>query len=259
MKFQALGLCLATLLLASCAGKTETYLSASETPAEENVDLLPPAPPLPAVPLAERPGLETYFKSLVAKEASLRDLLAKENELVFSVNKPEEGYLKVTSPAAPTETFVFTLYRGESRDLVLQEKKDCEPDCAYAYAAYEFAGPAYRRVLLSSVFPMSEIGPKVRRIVPKLGKKAGVVPNWPRVEHLRLSQAPEKTNTPLFVLREITRKKREELSYFDVGTLRWDPSGQQFAFNALPKAKSLGALDAGKANGPETKKKRRRR
>jgi hypothetical protein len=248
---------LVSFSLAACAHQEDAPLAQDFSEVEAEEAAIPPSSPLPVLPVEQRLTLDKYYENLVAKDESLRPLQSKEGGPAVAPVASEQSFLRVNSPKDPGVSYVFTLFRGDEHDLVLREKKDCSPDCAYTYAAYEFAGPEYRRLLLSSIFPMSEIGPKVRKIVPKLGRKAGVVPNWPRVEHLRLRQEPEEKTVPLYVLREITKKKREELTYFDVGTLRWDPKGQQFAFNARPQAKSLGALDGAKE--PSKKKRRGRR
>lgn len=262
MKRKTLSWIVLSFSLAACAHQEQAApveVALNQAAAEEAA--IQPSAPLPVIPIIERPGLAKYYETLVVRDESLRPLLSADGASATNPSLSEETLLRVNSPKDAGVSYIFTLFRGDEHDLVLREKKDCSPDCAYTYAAYEFAGADYRRVLLSSIFPMNEIGPQVRRIVPKLGRKAGVVPNWPRVEHLRLRQETPKDNVPLYVLREITKKKKEVLTYFDVGSLRWEPKQQQFAFHARAQAKSLGALDGGKDMGaePGRKKKKRKR
>lgn len=227
-----------SLLLAACSSAPVTEESSSEPvsgAAASTSDSSIMAP-------AERLDLKGYYEVLSEKEPSLEIL--KKPGVTFPVNRPDQGYLSVATPELPKGGIVFTLFPGDAEDLVVQEWKSCGTGCSYSYSAYRFRGPAYEKVLLSNLLPMDDITRHAKRLFPRKKRGGRLVPGWPRATHLRLMLAPGNKPIPLYVLREMTFSRREEVSYFDIGTVKWDPAAGAFTFQPRGKAKSLGKLDS---------------
>ena len=227
-----------SLLLAACSSAPVAEDASQEAAPAAAASTSDPTIMAPA----ERLDLKGYYEVLTEKEPSLAPL--RKAGVSFPVSQPEQGYLSVTSPEIPRGGIVFELFPGDNHDLVVQEWKTCGTGCSYSYSAYQFRGSSYEKVLLSNLLPMDEITRHAKRHFPRKKRGGRLVPGWPRATHLRLVLSSGNKPIPLYVLREMTFSRREEVSYFDIGTLKWDPASGSFTFQARAKAKSLGKLDS---------------
>jgi hypothetical protein len=241
-------LLLLTLALAACSAQEPFPPEPSILPEAHEGQEVENKSPTAFAPILGQPTLADYYKILVAGEPSYNFL----KDAAVTPDEPAERYLTaISKDMTAGSSFTFAMFPGDGKDLVVVQKKRCGQGCSYSYAAYSFTANDYKFLLFSSLLPKDDIEATAQRAVPqgkvknrkKRGRGGMIVQGWPRAEHMRIQIPSKKDAIPFYVLREISSRKKEDVNYYDLGSLTWNRGDFKFDFHAHGKAKSLGKLD----------------
>lgn len=188
----------------------------------------------------EKKSVMDYFEAIAAADESYPFLDQKER-LSFPVKDLKNGYLTVSGPFDGGMAFV--LFRGKEQDLVVMETSECGPGCRYGYTALIFAnGKFLRKESLAKVYPLADVQKKSRALVVKEKGRQSPPRTWPAEANFRLILPKEGKITKVYVFAPSASTRYDE-TYFDVGTMNWDPVAFRFKYRPSGRAKDLGPLD----------------